>query len=138
MHNENNIYFLFSVSFSFFLWFWGEIWPVNEWFCEIQDCEWLWVTIFLYDFRLPWVIVCHDYLGKRVFQVPPSTVIRYIKTLIYQETDYPVSQQQLFHNGKLVSFIKNFCKMIQFIFHMMRREYPNEEHHHVITINPGL
>ncbi|KTG42094.1 hypothetical protein cypCar_00018900 [Cyprinus carpio] len=49
----------------------------------------------------PWVIVCHDYLGKRVFQVPPSTVIRYIKTLIYQETDYPVSQQQLFHNGKL-------------------------------------
>uniref|UniRef100_A0A8C2FV99 Sacsin molecular chaperone n=1 Tax=Cyprinus carpio TaxID=7962 RepID=A0A8C2FV99_CYPCA len=50
----------------------------------------------------PWVIVCHDYLGKRVFQVPPSTVIRYIKTLIYQETDYPVSQQQLFHNGKLL------------------------------------
>lgn len=59
---------------------------------------------FLYDFRLPSVIVCHDYLGKRVFQVPPSTVIRYIKTLIYQETDYPVSQQQLFHNGKLVSW----------------------------------
>ncbi|XP_052432577.1 sacsin [Carassius gibelio] len=49
---------------------------------------------------LPRVIVCHDYLGKRVFQVPPSTVIRYIKSLIYQETDYPVSQQQLFHNGK--------------------------------------
>ncbi|RXN14153.1 sacsin-like isoform X1 [Labeo rohita] len=55
-----------------------------------------------HDPWLPWVIVCHDYLGKRVFQVPPSTVIRYIKTLIYQETDYPVSQQQLFHNGKLV------------------------------------
>jgi len=58
---------------------------------------------FLDDFRLPSVIVYHDYLGKRVFQVPPSTVIRYIKTLIYQETDYPVPQQQLFHNGKLVS-----------------------------------
>ncbi|XP_056114734.1 sacsin isoform X1 [Rhinichthys klamathensis goyatoka] len=56
----------------------------------------------IHDPWLPSVIVCHDYLGKRVFQVPPSTVIRYIKTLIYQETDYPVPQQQLFHNGKLV------------------------------------
>lgn len=56
----------------------------------------------LRDFRLPWVIVCHDYLGRGGFQVSPSTVIRYIKTLIYQETDYPVSEQQLFHNGKLV------------------------------------
>ncbi|XP_057207986.1 sacsin isoform X1 [Triplophysa rosa] len=55
-----------------------------------------------HDPWLPWVIVCHDYLGKRVFQVSPSLVIRYIKTLIYQETDYPVSEQQLFHNGKLV------------------------------------
>ncbi|TRY93648.1 hypothetical protein DNTS_021147 [Danionella cerebrum] len=48
---------------------------------------------------MPWVTVSHEYLGKRLFQLPSTTAIGFLKTLIYEETDFPVSQQQLFHHG---------------------------------------
>lgn len=54
-------------------------------------------------FRLLLVTVRHAYLGRRVFQVPWSTAVQQIKQLIYQETDFPVCEQQLIHNGKVVS-----------------------------------
>ncbi|KAM9468720.1 sacsin [Clarias gariepinus] len=48
------------------------------------------------------VTVRHEYLGQRVFQVPWSTAVRQIKQLIYQETNFPVSEQELIHNGKVI------------------------------------
>ncbi|XP_017552321.1 sacsin isoform X1 [Pygocentrus nattereri] len=54
----------------------------------------------------PWLLlvtVSHDYLGCRVFQVPWSTAVQQIKLLIYEETHFPVCEQQLFHNGKVIN-----------------------------------
>ncbi|MBN3300144.1 SACS protein, partial [Amia calva] len=50
--------------------------------------------------RLPRVTVLHEYIGHRVFEVSPSAAVKDIKQLIYAETDFPVLEQQLLHNGK--------------------------------------
>ncbi|KAL0973286.1 hypothetical protein UPYG_G00201440 [Umbra pygmaea] len=54
------------------------------------------------DQWLPWVTVRHQYLGHRAYQVPYSAAVWDIKQLIYEETDFPVTQQQLVHNGKVL------------------------------------
>ncbi|XP_055751443.1 sacsin-like isoform X1 [Salvelinus fontinalis] len=51
---------------------------------------------------LPWVTVRHEYIGQRAYQVPHSAAVRDIKQLIYEETDLPVIEQQLVHNGKVL------------------------------------
>ncbi|MFT7803385.1 sacsin-like, partial [Arapaima gigas] len=50
--------------------------------------------------RLPRVTVLHEYIGHRVFEVPPSAAVRDVKQLIYEEADIPVEEQQLLHHGK--------------------------------------
>ncbi|XP_036820541.1 sacsin-like [Oncorhynchus mykiss] len=51
---------------------------------------------------LPWVTVRHEYIGRKAYQIPHSTAVRDIKQLIYEETDLPVIEQQLVHNGKVL------------------------------------
>lgn len=46
--------------------------------------------------------VRHEYIGRKAYQIPHSTAVRDIKQLIYEETDLPVIEQQLVHNGKVV------------------------------------
>ncbi|KAI1893439.1 hypothetical protein AGOR_G00123740 [Albula goreensis] len=48
------------------------------------------------------VTVLHECIGTRVFEVLPSTTIGDVKQLIYEGTDFPVAEQQLFFNGKPV------------------------------------
>lgn len=61
------------------------------------------IIIICYFFsRLPWVTVRHEYIGRKAYQIPHSTAVRDIKQLIYEETDLPVIEQQLVHNGKVV------------------------------------
>lgn len=60
--------------------------------------------------RLPWVTVRHEYIGQKAYQIPHSTAVRDIKQLIYEETDLPVIEQQLVHNGKVVGK-KQFYKL---------------------------
>ncbi|KAB5550488.1 hypothetical protein PHYPO_G00054330 [Pangasianodon hypophthalmus] len=55
-----------------------------------------------HDSWLLLVTIRHEYLGQWVFQVPWSTAVQQIKQLIYQETDFPVCEQQLIHNGKVI------------------------------------
>ncbi|KAM4628232.1 sacsin isoform 2-T2 [Polymixia lowei] len=53
----------------------------------------------------PWsprVTVRHDYIGPRFYQVSASTSIGDIKQLLYDETDLPVTEQLLAHNGKVL------------------------------------
>ncbi|CAB1348006.1 unnamed protein product [Coregonus sp. 'balchen'] len=51
---------------------------------------------------LPWVTVRHEYIGQKAYQVPHSAAVRDVKQLIYEETDLPVIEQQLVHNGKVL------------------------------------
>lgn len=54
-------------------------------------------------FRSPRVTVRHDYLGPRSYRVSPLTSVQDVKQLLFEETDLPVEEQQLTHNGKVVS-----------------------------------
>ncbi|XP_054650428.1 sacsin isoform X2 [Dunckerocampus dactyliophorus] len=49
---------------------------------------------------LPRVTVRHDYLGLRSYQVSPLTLVGDVKLLLYEETNLPVGEQRLAHNGK--------------------------------------
>uniref|UniRef100_A0A8C6U9Z0 Sacsin molecular chaperone n=1 Tax=Neogobius melanostomus TaxID=47308 RepID=A0A8C6U9Z0_9GOBI len=51
---------------------------------------------------LPRVTVVHDYIGAKSFLVPPCTSVREVKRLVYEETDLPVQEQRLTHNGKVL------------------------------------
>ncbi|KAM3615803.1 uncharacterized protein V6R79_008113 [Siganus canaliculatus] len=51
---------------------------------------------------LPWVTVHHEYLGLRSYQVCPCTSVQDVKRLLYEETNLPVSEQQLTYNGKVL------------------------------------
>lgn len=57
-------------------------------------------------FRLPRVTVHHEYIGLRSYQVSPSTSVHRVKQLLYEETDLPVKEQRLSHNGRKVSSCK--------------------------------
>ncbi|KAG5836816.1 hypothetical protein ANANG_G00232640 [Anguilla anguilla] len=52
------------------------------------------------DQRLLRVTILHEYIGHRVFQVPPSVAVGDVKRLIHEDTGFPPAEQQLFHNGK--------------------------------------
>ncbi|KAJ7995472.1 hypothetical protein DPEC_G00244910 [Dallia pectoralis] len=52
---------------------------------------------------VPWVTVRHEYIGHRAYQVPYSAAVWDIKQLIFEETDFPVTEQQLVHNGKVLN-----------------------------------
>lgn len=58
--------------------------------------------IFVCIYRVPWVTIRHEYMGPRTYQLPHSTAVRDVKQLIYEETDLPITEQQLIHNGKVV------------------------------------
>lgn len=49
--------------------------------------------------------VHHEYIGLRWYQVSPSTSVHRVKQLLYEETDLPVKEQRLSHNGRLVSLL---------------------------------
>ncbi|TNN01589.1 hypothetical protein fugu_010971, partial [Takifugu bimaculatus] len=49
---------------------------------------------------LPWVMVHHDYIGLRSYQVSPFTSVHCVKQLLYEETHLPVEEQRLSHNGR--------------------------------------
>uniref|UniRef100_A0A7N8Y5K6 Ubiquitin-like domain-containing protein n=1 Tax=Mastacembelus armatus TaxID=205130 RepID=A0A7N8Y5K6_9TELE len=49
---------------------------------------------------LPWVTVRHEYIGLRSYQVTPFTSVQDVKQLLYEETDLPVKEQRLTHNGR--------------------------------------
>ncbi|KAM3874971.1 sacsin [Diretmus argenteus] len=51
---------------------------------------------------LPRVTVRHEYIGLRSYKVSPFTAVREIKQLLYEETDLPVTEQRLAHNGKVL------------------------------------
>ncbi|XP_046891394.1 sacsin isoform X5 [Hypomesus transpacificus] len=51
---------------------------------------------------VPWVTIRHEYMGPRTYQLPHSTAVRDVKQLIYEETDLPITEQQLIHNGKVL------------------------------------
>ncbi|XP_053728791.1 sacsin isoform X1 [Synchiropus splendidus] len=51
---------------------------------------------------LPRVTVRHDYIGPRSFRVSAATSVGEVKQLLYEETDLPVKEQQLTHNGKML------------------------------------
>ena len=54
--------------------------------------------------RLPWVTVCHEYIGAKSYQVSPFTSVQDIKQFIFEETNLPVKEQRLTHNGRVVSY----------------------------------
>ncbi|KAJ8400343.1 hypothetical protein AAFF_G00397260 [Aldrovandia affinis] len=54
------------------------------------------------DTRLLRVTVLHKCISHRVFHVPPTVAVGDIKQLIYEEADFPVAEQQLFHNGRVL------------------------------------
>lgn len=58
-------------------------------------------------YRLPWVTVRHEYIGLRSYQVSPSTSVQDVKQLLYEETDLPVEEQRLTHNGRVVSIVQS-------------------------------
>lgn len=68
----------------------------------------LWQLLFKFIwciiFRLPWVMVHHDYIGLRSYQVSPFTSVQRVKQLLYEETHLPVEEQRLSHNGRRVSW----------------------------------
>lgn len=55
-------------------------------------------------FRLPWVTVRHEYIGLRSYQVSPLTSVGDVKKFLYEETNLPVKEQRLCHNGRVVCF----------------------------------
>lgn len=55
-------------------------------------------------FRLPRVTVHHEYIGSRSYQVSPLTSVHRVKQLLYEETDLPVREQRLSHNGRQVGY----------------------------------
>lgn len=57
-------------------------------------------------FRLPWVTVRHEYIGLKSYQVSPFTSVQDVKQLLYEETDLPVKEQRLTHNGRVVCCFK--------------------------------
>ncbi|KAM7413412.1 hypothetical protein PAMA_020685 [Pampus argenteus] len=54
------------------------------------------------DSWLPRVTIRHEYLGLRSYQVSPSTSVGDVKQLLYEETNLPVKEQRLTHNGKVL------------------------------------
>lgn len=56
----------------------------------------------VFFFRLPRVTVRHEYIGLRSYQVSPFTSVQDVKQLLYEETNLPVKEQQLTHNGRVV------------------------------------
>uniref|UniRef100_A0A5F8H458 Ubiquitin-like domain-containing protein n=1 Tax=Monodelphis domestica TaxID=13616 RepID=A0A5F8H458_MONDO len=53
--------------------------------------------------RLARVAVLHGCVGSRTYEVPPPTTVGEVKELIYRETDFPASEQQLWHRGRELS-----------------------------------
>eukprot|EP00064_Thunnus_orientalis_P009264 superscaffoldBa00001163_g9287 len=51
---------------------------------------------------LPWVTVRHEYLGPRSYQVSPFTSVGDVKQLLYEQTNLPVKEQRLTHNGRVL------------------------------------
>ncbi|CAK6974386.1 sacsin [Scomber scombrus] len=51
---------------------------------------------------LPWVTVRHEYLGPRSYQISPSRLVGDVKQLLYEETNLPVREQRLTHNGRVL------------------------------------
>lgn len=49
--------------------------------------------------------VVHEYIGPKSYQVSPCTSVRDVKQLLYEETNLPVQEQHLSHNGKMVSLV---------------------------------
>ncbi|KAG7470509.1 hypothetical protein MATL_G00114560 [Megalops atlanticus] len=54
------------------------------------------------DSRLLRVTVFHECIGHRVFQVLPSAAIGDIKRCIQEEAAFPMSEQWLLHNGRVL------------------------------------
>ncbi|KAJ3590909.1 hypothetical protein NHX12_008857, partial [Muraenolepis orangiensis] len=52
------------------------------------------------DPRLPRVTVRHEYMGCRSYPISPTTSVGDVKRRLYEETDLPVTQQRLVHNGR--------------------------------------
>uniref|UniRef100_A0A3Q3FB24 Sacsin molecular chaperone n=1 Tax=Labrus bergylta TaxID=56723 RepID=A0A3Q3FB24_9LABR len=44
----------------------------------------------------------HDYIGLRSYEVSPFTSVQDVKQLLYEETNLPVIEQRLTHNGRVV------------------------------------
>lgn len=65
------------------------------------------VIDFLFTIRFPWVTVRHECIGPRSYRVSPVTLVQDVKQLIYEETNLPVKEQRLLHNGRIVSCF--FC-----------------------------
>ncbi|XP_028319755.1 sacsin isoform X3 [Gouania willdenowi] len=51
---------------------------------------------------LPQVTVRHECFGHRSYSFSSSTTVKEVKHLLFEETDFPVSEQQLTHNGKIL------------------------------------
>ncbi|XP_032365265.1 sacsin isoform X2 [Etheostoma spectabile] len=51
---------------------------------------------------LPRVTVRHEYIGLRAYEVSPFTSVEDVKQLLYEETNLPVKEQQLTHNGRVL------------------------------------
>ncbi|KAF6736193.1 Sacsin [Oryzias melastigma] len=52
--------------------------------------------------RFPWVTVRHECIGPRSYRVSPVTSVQDVKQLIYEETNLPVKEQRLLHNGRIL------------------------------------
>ncbi|XP_020498509.2 sacsin [Labrus bergylta] len=52
--------------------------------------------------RFPRVTVRHDYIGLRSYEVSPFTSVQDVKQLLYEETNLPVIEQRLTHNGRVL------------------------------------
>ncbi|XP_036005447.1 sacsin [Fundulus heteroclitus] len=50
----------------------------------------------------PWVTVRHECIGPRSYRVSPSTSVQDVKQMLYEETDLPVKEQRLLHNGRML------------------------------------
>ncbi|XP_063763449.1 LOW QUALITY PROTEIN: sacsin [Eleginops maclovinus] len=51
---------------------------------------------------LPRLTVRHEYMGLRCYRVSPCTSVEEVKQLLYEETDLPITEQQLTHNGRVL------------------------------------
>lgn len=51
------------------------------------------------------MIVLHDYVGCRTFEVPSSVSVEAIKELLYLQTGFPITEQRLYHQGREVSLL---------------------------------
>ncbi|XP_041657117.1 sacsin isoform X2 [Cheilinus undulatus] len=54
------------------------------------------------DPGLPRVTVRHEYIGWRSYQISPFTSVKDVKQMIYEETNFPVIEQRLAHNGRVL------------------------------------